>query len=190
MNEHESKRGVLIAYALVGLVAALAGFSIYQAGGQLPAGPQPQVLSASPETLLGARRPEFSLPNLRGEPISISRWNGDVVLLNFWATWCLPCRKEMPTLADLQGQYGERGFQVVGVAIDLPDAVAKFAASVGADYPQLIGREDAIAVADRYGNQYGALPYSVLMDRDGIVRFTKHGELSKEELENELLKLL
>jgi thiol-disulfide isomerase/thioredoxin len=190
MSARDSRRSLYAGYLLVGLVATLAGFSIYQASDQPPEGSLPKAQSAVSEKLLGTRRPEFNLPNAEGEATSISRWDGDVVLVNFWATWCRPCRKEMPVLAQLQGQYGDRGFQVVGVAIDLRDAVTKYTAAVGADYPQLVGREDAIAIADRYGNHYGALPYSVLIDREGIIRFVKPGELRKGEIEDELLKLL
>jgi peroxiredoxin len=190
MNARDSKRSLYIAYLLVGLVAALAGFSIYQMSEQGPAVTRPEPAFAAPEELLGTKRPAFMLPNLDGEATPISRWSGEVVLVNFWATWCRPCRKEMPALAELQAQYGDRGFQVVGVALDRPEAVAKFTTDVGADYPQLIGRERAIAVADRYGNHYGALPYSVLVDRQGLIRFIRLGKLSKQELEAELLKLL
>jgi peroxiredoxin len=188
-----TKQGLLLGYLLVGLVAALAGFSIFQMSG--PGGPSGVAPSTSAtriedRQLIGMQRPEFSLPDASGTPTSISHWDGDVLLVNFWATWCAPCREEMPWFAELQDQYGQRGFQVVGVAIDQPEAVAEFTARIGVDYPQLIGPEEAIEVAERYGNAYGALPYSVLIDRAGIVRFIKAGALEKQELEAELLPLL
>ncbi len=148
---------------------------------------QRELLTPLPES---KPAPNFILEDTQGNTHSLSDYRGKVVILNFWATWCRPCRKEMPALAELRAQYGDRGFQVVGVALDRPEAVAKFTTDVGADYPQLIGRERAIAVADRYGNHYGALPYSVLVDRQGLIRFIRLGKLSKQELEAELLKLL
>ncbi len=177
-------------YLLVGVVAAVAGFSIYQMSQPPQPSPAPEVAVTAPQDLLGAPRPAFTLPDLTGQPVSISAWDGQVILLNFWATWCPPCREEMPDLADVQGEFGGRGFQVVGVAIDRPQAVARFIKAVNVDYPQLVGRENAMAVADRYGNGYGALPHSVLIDRDGVIRFIKAGQLSKQELTDELLKLL
>lgn len=190
MSARASKRGVLFAYLLTALVAAIAGFSIYEAANRPAGDALPGVAFAASGEILGAPRPDFTLNDLAGNPTSIGRWDGDVVLVNFWATWCPPCRKEIPGFAALQQQYGDRGFQVVGVAIDLPEAVAQFTEDLGADYPQLVGREDAIAVADRYGNQHGALPYSVLIDREGVIRFVKPGELKRQELESELVKLL
>ncbi|MBA2410133.1 MAG: TlpA family protein disulfide reductase [Gammaproteobacteria bacterium] len=179
-------RGISIAYLLVALVAALAGLSIYQ----WSSAPQPATSSQGPQDLLGAPRPAFSLPDLDGWPVSINRWDGKVILLNFWATWCPPCREEMPDFAQTQKEYRARGFQVIGVALDRPRPVAEFIKEVGAGYPQLIGRENAMAVADRYGNAYGGLPHSVLIDRDGIIRFIKAGRLSRRELIDELLQLL
>jgi thiol-disulfide isomerase/thioredoxin len=174
-------------YILTALVAAIAGFSLYQTTDRPSSGAPP---GAIPEQILGSPRPDFHLPNLAGEPTPISRWDGEVVLVNFWATWCAPCRQEMPGFAALQQEYGERGFQAIGVALDSRQAVARFTERLGVHYPQLIGAEGGIAVARRYGNDYGALPYSVLIDRDGVIRFIKAGELSKQALETELLKLL
>jgi peroxiredoxin len=190
----KSRRRLYIAYALVSLVAAVAGFSLYDMAENGSSSQSQAVTSAAafapPEELLGAKRPEFTLPDLTGETTSITRWDGDVLLLNFWATWCSPCRKEMPDLARLQVRYGKRGFQVIGVAIDQADPVRRFIKEIGVDYPQLVGRENALAVADRYGNHFGALPYSVLIDRVGIIRFIKPGLISEQELEVELVRLL
>lgn len=190
MIQRESNSAPYVAYLLVGLVAAVAGFSIYQMTGQLPVNAMPDAGFTAPKRLVGQRRPDFSLPDVAGKTVSINRWDGKVVLVNFWATWCPPCRKEIPDFAELLTDYGERGFQVVGVAIDRPKAVTQFIKELGVDYPQLMGREHAVAVADRYGNQHGALPYSVLIDRKGIIRFIKLGQLHKSVLKTEILKLL
>jgi peroxiredoxin len=190
VNAQASKPRTLVGYLLTAVVAAIAGFSIYQATNLPPSGTPASGAFTAPETLVGTQRPEFSLPNLKGEPISISRWDGKIVLLNFWATWCPPCRKEMPGFVELQERYDKRGFQAVGIAIDRPEAVARFTKDLNAKYPQLIGREAALEVTSRYGNHLGALPYSVLLDREGTIQFVKAGELSKQALETKLLELL
>jgi peroxiredoxin len=190
MNARRLGRSSYVAYVLLCLVAAVAGFSLFQMTSQLPVGQTPDTALTAGSELIGTKRPAFSLPNLEDKLVSIGRWNGDLLLVNFWATWCSPCRKEMPAIAALQADYKQRGFQVVGVAIDSPKAVIRFTKDLGVHYPQLVGQQNAIAIASRYGNQQGALPYSVLIDRRGIIRFIKLGALSKEELKTELLKLL
>ncbi len=183
-----------ITYFLVATIAAVAGFFLYHvwhnySSVESSIHPQRSPTHFSNE-IIDNPRPEFSLTDLNGESVSIARWDGKVVLLNFWATWCPPCRKEIPAFIEVLKQYGNDGFQVIGVAIDETEAVKEFVTSLGANYPQLIGQQDAAEVSKRYGNQYGALPYSVLIDRKGFVRFIKPGELHKEMLEIELRKLL
>jgi peroxiredoxin len=182
-----------LTYLVVASLAAIAGFALHHLWNSSRAVPGPGLppsVVATHAALLGQSRPEFSLTSLSGEPISIRRWDGQVILLNFWATWCPPCRREIPAFVDLFGKYRERGFQIVGVAIDDPDKVRSFVHDFGVDYPQLVGEQDAARVSERYGNRYGALPYSVLIDRTGIIRFIRPGELPSELLETELKKLL
>ncbi len=190
MNTQAPKPRTLVGYLLTSVVAAIAGFSIYQATHLPPSGAPATGVFTAPKVLVGTQRPEFSLPNLQGELTSIRRWDGKVVLLNFWATWCPPCRKEMPGFVELQKRYDERGFQAVGIAVDRPEAVTRFTKELDAEYPQLIAREAAREVAGLYGNHVGALPYSVLFDRKGTIQFIKAGELSKQALETKLLELL
>lgn len=132
---------------------------------------------------IGSKRPEFTLPDVEGKPRSISEWNGKVVLVNFWATWCPPCRKEMPGFIELRDQYHDKGFEIVGVAIDEAGAVSNFVDGMGVSYPVVVGQNDASDVTRQYGNRLGALPFSVLIDRQGIIRYTRAGELPKGELE-------
>jgi peroxiredoxin len=183
----------VLIYLAVASLAAIAGFALHHLwnGSRAIPGPDlPASAVAAHTALLGEIRPEFSLPSLSGEPVSIRRWDGKVILVNFWATWCPPCRREIPAFMDLFGNYRERGFQIVGVAIDDPDKVRSFVHNLGVDYPQLVGEQDAAKVSERYGNRYGALPYSVLIDRTGIIQFVRPGELRRELLESELKKLL
>jgi peroxiredoxin len=138
----------------------------------------------------GLPRPSFALPDLNGVQHDVKEWDGKVLVLNFWATWCPPCREEIPGFIDLQTSYGEKGLQFVGVAIDGPKAAAKFVKDMGVNYPTLIGDSEAIKVAKSYGNQVGALPYTVVIDRQGRIAFVKLGEISRQDAEKAILALL
>jgi thiol-disulfide isomerase/thioredoxin len=141
-------------------------------------------------SLVGSLRPDFMLGSGTGEQVSASAFDGSVTLVNFWATWCEPCRDEMPMLVDLHRAYAGSGFQVVGVAMDDVQQARDFATGLGVDYPILVGTTDVMVVAQSYGNLSGSLPYSVLIDRDGIVRWTHLGVLKKEELTRQIKELL
>lgn len=132
----------------------------------------------------------FTLPDLDEEPRSLKEWKGRVVLLNFWAPWCPPCRKEVPAFIDLQEKYGDKGFTIVGVTVDTRENAQNFADTMGINYPVLIAEEEGVEIAKRYGNRVGALPYSVLLDREGRIVLTHRNELSYEDAEKALLPLL
>lgn len=125
-----------------------------------------------------------------GEQVSASSFDGSVTLVNFWATWCKPCREEMPMLVGLYKAYSQSGFQVVGVAIDDVKQARDFAAGLGVNYPILVGSTDVMVMARSYGNLSGVLPYSVLIGRDGIVRWTHLGGLKEKELVRRIEELL
>jgi len=139
---------------------------------------QPQIKTEN-NPALGSQRPEFAAMDLDGEQRNIKEWDGKVILLNFWATWCPPCLKEIPEFIELQKAYGEQGFQIVGIAIDDEDAVREYVNEIGMNYPSLVVQDDGVMLAKRYGNDIGALPYSVIINRDGEISYTIKGELSK-----------
>ncbi len=139
---------------------------------------------------LEERRPEFTLRDLDGQLRSVNEWDGKVLVVNFWATWCPPCRREIPAFIDLQETYGERGLQFVGVAIDDPEKVRDYGATYGINYPSLVGENDAIEVATRYGNRVGALPFTTIINREGWIVYRQQGELSKAMAEKTILPLL
>ncbi|MBA3492999.1 MAG: TlpA family protein disulfide reductase [Gammaproteobacteria bacterium] len=145
---------------------------------------------SSTPTLVGQARPDFLLKDFRGESRRISEWNGKVLLLNFWATWCPPCQKEIPELIALQEDYKEEGLQIVGIAIDELGTTQKFANKAGINYPTLTGEEEAIQVAVSYGNTSGALPYTVIVDRNKRIAFTQRGQVRRDEIENLIRRLL
>jgi len=141
-------------------------------------------------SVIGNQRPEFSLADIEGTTRNIKEWDGKVLVINFWATWCPPCRKEMPAFTELQDQFGAQGLQFVGVAIDDADKVTEFMDTYGVNFPMLLGDLAAIEVGKAYGNRFGALPYTVIVDRQGKIAFTRRGELEKHTAEAEIKKLL
>jgi thiol-disulfide isomerase/thioredoxin len=132
--------------------------------------------------------PDFSLQSLDGKIMRLSDFRGKAVLLNFWATWCGPCKIEMPWFVDLQKEYGSQGLQIVGVAMDdaSKEDIAKFAKDMGVNYPILIGKE---AVGDEYGG-VPALPESFLIARDGKIVDKIIGLRGKAEIEDAIKKAL
>ena len=186
-----------IILAAVAVTAAVAGY--FLARGMAPgteAAPEPYpapppTAGAAPQAdqLLGQPRPDFTLRDVSDAAVSAGDFDGKVLLLNFWASWCAPCVEEMPMLADLQRDYAGRGLQVVGIALDDPQRARRFAEDLALGYPLLFGMADAMLVGRRYGNRSGMLPYSVLVDERGIVRWTHLGALSREDLETRLTEL-
>jgi len=143
-----------------------------------------------PDSVAGHRRPAFDLPDVHGQAVSIARWDGRVIVLNFWATWCGPCRKEIPLLNTLQKNFAARGVQIVGVAVDNGTAVKQFMRSVPIDYPVLIGDQEAIEVIEAYGNRAGALPYTVFITRAGIIDSMASGALTEDYARKSIERLL
>ena len=136
------------------------------------------------------KRLEFSLPDLNGQLQNFSQWNDKVVLLNFWATWCPPCRREIPDFIDVYNQYKDKDFVVVGVGIDDQEKIDKFVQQLNVNYPILVGGRTAMQVSYQYGNHSGALPYSIIIDKQGIIRYRAGGFISKEKLLNQIEPLL
>ncbi|UXI68795.1 TlpA family protein disulfide reductase [Tahibacter amnicola] len=131
----------------------------------------------------GDRRPDLSLLQLDGSTTELAQWDGKVVLLNFWATWCAPCREEMPALDKFQQAWSPKGVQVVGLALDDAASVKEFLAGTPVAYPIVLPPPSAPQVATQFGNTYGVLPFSVLIGRDGRIVATRPGALKQEFLE-------
>lgn len=138
---------------------------------------------------LEGRLPDLRLPDLSGREVRSSGWADRVVVLNYWATWCPPCLREMPMLVELQRAYADE-VQVVGVAIDQPDQVRRFVAEHEINYPILLGDTEAIEVARNLGNRTQGLPFTVIFDALGRLVYSHTGEISAAELREELLPLL
>ena len=132
----------------------------------------------------------FRLLDLDGEAHTLADFSGRFVLLNFWATWCPPCREEIPVLIAAQSRYGDQGLQVIGVAVDTAEAVAGFHAQTPFNFPSLLGGDDALTLLGDYGNPSGVLPYSVLIAPDGAVLARHRGAFSADSLATLLAKSL
>jgi len=133
---------------------------------------------------------DFKLPDLAGKPRTLADWRNKVILLNFWATWCPPCREEIPGFIRLQERYGARGLQIVGISIDNPEAIARFWQEMKINYPLLLADDSVYALMTAYGNNQGGLPYSVLIRPDGGIEATKLGAFHEKQLESLVLPLL
>jgi len=123
------------------------------------------------------------LPDLAGRIQTIKQWRGKVVVLNFWAPWCPPCRREIPDFIRLQERHGQAGLQFVGIALDAPDKVAAFVDETGINYPILLGGDDGAALSSAAGNRLGGLPFTVVFDRRGNAVATLTGGVSEARLE-------
>lgn len=128
------------------------------------------------------RRVDFTLKDLDSEQHSLSEWDGKVILLNFWATWCPPCRKEMPDFVELREELAGQGFEVIGVAIDRADPVQDFIDEIGVQYPILLAELEGLKIMQAYGNQLTTLPYTVIIDQNGKIVKTFRTEVNKQDI--------
>jgi thiol-disulfide isomerase/thioredoxin len=138
---------------------------------------------------VGDPQPGFVHTDVNGGQISADDFAGQAMLVNFWATWCAPCRREMPALQTLSERHAGR-LMVVGLAIDDAEPVADFVAELGIDYPIAHGQADVMHSNRRWGNAAGALPYTVLVDAEGIIRWQHLGEVSLRQLEQAIAPYL
>ena len=172
---------------LIAMAALLAGFLL---SAHYYAEPPPASLLSPGGNLIGTRGADFSLGSDTGEMVSSADFSGKTLLINFWATWCEPCRREMPMLMDLQSEYGPEGLQIIGIALDDVQSVRSFVQRYGISYTVLVGAADAMATSAAYGNVEGVLPYSVLVDKTGVVRWQYTGEIRPDDVSNLLSELL
>jgi thiol-disulfide isomerase/thioredoxin len=169
-------------FAGIALLAALAGASLWLAGRSSVA---PE-LAAGQNDVTPAAFYSASFADLEGSPRSLGAYAGKVLVVNFWATWCAPCREEMPGFSRLQARWGAQGVQFVGLAHDERDKVAAFSREIGVNYPLWTGSSSIMEFSKRLGNSVGVLPHTVLVDRDGRVIESRIGLYREELLERRL----
>ena len=168
---------VIIGVTLVVALMLVFGFKVARRSSQ-----------ASGTQMQGGAAPDFTLQSLEGKPIRLSDFRGKPVVLNFWATWCGPCKIEMPWFVDFQKQYGPAGVQFLGVAMDDASTkdIAEFAESMKVNYPILIGKE---SVGDAYGGvQF--LPETFYIDRNGKIIDKAFGLKGRGEIEDDIKKIV
>jgi thiol-disulfide isomerase/thioredoxin len=144
---------------------------------------EPAAEISLPRAAVPSRMPEFALNDLSGRSTPISAWDGKSLMLNFWATWCAPCRQEIPLLKSLAAEWSDKDLKVIGIAVDHPDKVQEFAAQFKIDYPLLVGEQDALSVAAQFGMDSPAFPFTVFTDQKGEVVALFLGELHRPQAE-------
>jgi thiol-disulfide isomerase/thioredoxin len=143
---------------------------------------------SAPESAAVATLTQRPFRDLQGADVALSRWRGQVVVVNFWATWCAPCREEIPGFIDVQRRLGPNGVQIVGIAIDSADKTREYAANIGINYPIVIGGGETIDLVRALGNKAGGLPFTVVLDRRGEVVATHLGLMSVAQVEDAIRK--
>jgi len=171
-------------------IALMAGALFYAA--RIPVQAPAQVNAEQPATADVRDEPiypAFQLADIDGIERDFSEWAGKHRLLNFWATWCAPCRREIPLLKAFQDEQSGYGFQVIGIAVDFPEQVASYAESAEFNYPILVGQEDAMAVAESSGVEFIGMPFTMIVAADGELLNTHIGEIFAADLEH-IVKVL
>ena len=136
-------------------------------------------IAASPGAIYSAK-----FTDLQGKSQTLGQWEQKLLVINFWATWCGPCKEEIPVLVKLQNKFGGRGVQFIGIAADSAANVANFSKNVTTNYPLLIDETGAIAFSKRLGNRLGLLPHTVVLLPGGEVIYNKLGAITERELDN------
>ena len=164
-------------FVLICFSAAGAGLHFYQLD-QLP----------SPDERLPA--PRFSLPDSNGVPRTIETWKGKVLVINFWATWCAPCRKEIPAFTKIQEELGSEGLQFIGIAIEDVKPVREFIQQIPVNYPMLIAPARGMQLMAKFGNTMGVVPFSVVIDRSGRIVHIQPGIFETDQVKKWVTPLL
>jgi thiol-disulfide isomerase/thioredoxin len=131
-----------------------------------------------------------SLADLSGRPQTLSQWRGKVLVVNFWATWCAPCREEIPALMKVQRKYIQNGVQIVGIALDNASKVREYSQELRIDYVLLIGAAEILGLGKDLGNRAGVLPFTVVLDRTGKLVHAQAGAVTEPSLGAVLAPLL
>lgn len=171
-----TKRWQIAVFVLVAAAALGAGL-LARSGRHDPA--DAAVSNASAASGLMTTR----LPDMDGKPKALEHWRGKVLVVNFWATWCVPCREEIPAFIKVQDKFGAKGLQIVGIAVDQLDKVRPYAAEMKINYPILVGDMEAADLARQAGNRLGGLPFTVVFDRTGAAVHTQLGGMNQQKLE-------
>ena len=164
----------------VGLVSLLAGMLVFNLFKPEPVAPP---AAAVPQDIALHSIP---LTNLENKESVLSDWQDELLVVNFWAPWCAPCRREIPALKEVQSIYADRGVKVLGLSFDNDDAVRQFAAEFEIDYPLFLAQTRTGMYNIAFGNRSGSLPFTALLSRDLEILYQHNGELTLEQLQTEI----
>jgi thiol-disulfide isomerase/thioredoxin len=170
---------LVLAVFVLATIGGVAGYLAYQQINRAVE-PSPAPLGPSPSAIPEAR-PLFSLQDTDGKLRSISEWDGKALVINFWATWCPPCRREIPMLNALHTDYTPRGVEVIGVAVDFRESVLEYLRKTPVAYPVLIGEQDGIDAAKAFGMETMGFPFTIFTDRKGRIVTIHVGELHRPD---------
>ncbi len=166
--------------AIVAAIALAAGVGSFFVSRSLltPESPPPEPIRAA---TIPEMRPDVRLADRDGQQRSLSEWNGKVQVINFWATWCAPCRREIPMLNALAAEQSDQGVAVIGIAIDFREDVLNFLGQTPIDYTVLIGEQDGMDAARAFGMESIGLPFTAFINRQGRIVTIHVGELHREQ---------
>jgi thiol-disulfide isomerase/thioredoxin len=171
-------------FGAIALVSLLAGAALFKLLQPFPAQPTPASAVSSIELH------SIPLTGLDGRETLFKDWDSEILVVNFWAPWCAPCRREIPTLIEIQRDYAARGVRVLGIAFDGEEQVRRFADEYHIDYPLFITGNRSAMYNVAFDNPSGSLPYTALLDRDQRILFQHNGELTSQQLREQLEGLL
>ena len=169
----------IVAAAAVAAIALAAGIYVRQ---------ESRTPAADSASVLALTRASFK--DYAGQADTLERWKGKVVVVNFWASWCPPCREEIPGLTRIQTRFAANGLQVVGIAVDSAAKAREAATELGVNYPVLIAGMETIDLTRRLGNRAGALPFTLVLDRNGSLIASHLGILTEAQLAQIVAPLL
>ena len=179
-----ARRATVVAVALAAALAGAAGYWWF-ATHDSPEVPAISEVTAQPvpaaPTQLAETVPTFQLADRAGDLRSLQDWAGKALIVNFWATWCAPCRREIPLLQQIARERAADGFEVIGIAVDFRDKVLAYADEMQIGYPILIGEQDALDAAAAFGVEAIGFPFTIFSDRQGRIVYAQMGELHEAE---------
>ena len=149
-----------------------------QTAQETPAASDAALATAHPPRII-----DFAMPDLEGNTRQISDWNGNGRIVNFWATWCAPCRREIPLLKATQEANADKNVQIIGIAVDFPEEVASYAEETQFNYPILVGQEEAMAAAEESGVEFFGMPFTMILAPDGELLDAHMGEIHESDID-------